>query len=68
MKFRKNAEDVSNAQNKIQLFPILLINFSRQIKGIRSFSGYRTDMMEETIFRYEAFAKHEPTQSYFSSK
>jgi hypothetical protein len=27
MKFRKNAGDVSNAQNKIQLFPILLINF-----------------------------------------
>ena len=27
MKFRKNAADVSNAQNKIQLFPILLINF-----------------------------------------
>src|SRR5919198_2957458 len=27
MKFRKNAGDVSNAQNKIQLFSILLINF-----------------------------------------
>jgi hypothetical protein len=27
MKFRKNAGDVSNTQNKIQLFPILLINF-----------------------------------------
>ena len=27
MKFRKNAADVSNAQNKIQVFPILLINF-----------------------------------------
>ena len=27
MKFRKNTGDVSNAQNKIQLFPILLINF-----------------------------------------
>jgi MFS transporter, DHA1 family, tetracycline resistance protein len=27
MKFHKNAGDVSNAQNKIQLFPILLINF-----------------------------------------
>jgi hypothetical protein len=27
MKFRKNPGDVSNAQNKIQLFPILLINF-----------------------------------------
>jgi hypothetical protein len=27
MKFRKNVTDVPNAQNKIQLFPILLINF-----------------------------------------
>src|SRR5919106_1102272 len=27
MKFHKNARDVSNAQNKIQLFPILLVNF-----------------------------------------
>ncbi|HZE77064.1 MAG TPA: MFS transporter [Nitrososphaeraceae archaeon] len=27
MKFPKSATDVSNAQNKIQLFPILLINF-----------------------------------------
>jgi MFS transporter, DHA1 family, tetracycline resistance protein len=27
MKFRKNAGEVSNTQNKIQLFPILLINF-----------------------------------------
>jgi len=27
MKFRNNAGDESNAQNKIQFFPILLINF-----------------------------------------
>jgi MFS transporter, DHA1 family, tetracycline resistance protein len=27
MKFHKNAGDVSNAQNKIQLLSILLINF-----------------------------------------
>jgi hypothetical protein len=27
MKFRKNAADVPNIQNQIQLFPILLINF-----------------------------------------
>jgi hypothetical protein len=27
MKFHKNAGDVSNAQNKIQFYPILLINF-----------------------------------------
>ena len=27
MKFRKTATDVSNAQNKLRLFPILLINF-----------------------------------------
>jgi hypothetical protein len=27
MKFRKNQADVPNAQNQIQLFPILLINF-----------------------------------------
>src|SRR5919197_6113506 len=30
------------------------------IKGIRSFSGYLTSMMEEMMLRYEAFAKHAP--------
>jgi hypothetical protein len=31
-----------------------------EIKGVRSFSGYLTSMMEETMVRYEAFAKHAP--------
>jgi hypothetical protein len=31
-----------------------------EIKGIRSFSGYLTNMMEEMMVRYEAFAKHAP--------
>jgi hypothetical protein len=31
-----------------------------EIKGIRSFSGYLTSMMEEMMVRYEAFAKHAP--------
>jgi hypothetical protein len=31
-----------------------------EIKGIRSFSGYLTSMMEEMMSRYEAFAKHAP--------
>ena len=31
-----------------------------EIKGIRSFSGYLTSMMEETMLRYETFAKHAP--------
>jgi isopenicillin N synthase-like dioxygenase len=31
-----------------------------EIKDIRSFSGYLTSMMEETMLRYEAFAKHAP--------
>src|ERR687885_3019443 len=31
-----------------------------EIKGIRSFSGYLTSMMEEMMLRYEAFAKHAP--------
>ena len=31
-----------------------------EIKGIRSFSGYLTSMMEEMMLRYETFAKHAP--------
>jgi hypothetical protein len=31
-----------------------------EIKGIRSFSGYLTSMMEEMMLKYEAFAKHAP--------
>jgi predicted CopG family antitoxin len=31
-----------------------------EIKGIRSFSGYLTSMMEEMMVKYEAFAKHAP--------
>jgi hypothetical protein len=31
-----------------------------EIKGIRSFSGYLTSMMEEMMLIYEAFAKHAP--------
>jgi predicted CopG family antitoxin len=31
-----------------------------EIKGVRSFSGYLTSMMEETMVRYEAFAKYAP--------
>src|SRR5215217_4663825 len=31
-----------------------------EIKGIRSFSGYLTSMMEEMMLRYEAFANHAP--------
>ena len=31
-----------------------------EIKGIRSFSGYLTSMMEETMLRYETFARHAP--------
>jgi hypothetical protein len=36
------------------------IPFLLEIKGIRSFSGYLTSMMEEMMLRYEAFAKHAP--------
>jgi hypothetical protein len=31
-----------------------------EIKGIRSFSGYLTSMMEEMMLRYETFARHAP--------
>src|SRR5919198_181777 len=31
-----------------------------EAKGVRSFSGYLTSMMEEMMLRYEAFAKHVP--------
>src|SRR5919201_920185 len=31
-----------------------------ELKGIRSFSGYLTSMMEEMMIRYEAFAKRAP--------
>ena len=31
-----------------------------ELKGITSFSGYLTSMMEETITKYEAFARHAP--------
>jgi hypothetical protein len=31
-----------------------------ELKGITSFSGYLTSMMEEMMIRYEAFAKHAP--------
>ena len=31
-----------------------------ELKGITSFSGYLTSMMEEMIIKYEAFAKHAP--------
>ena len=31
-----------------------------EIKGVRSFSGYLTSMMEEMLLRYEAFARHAP--------
>lgn len=31
-----------------------------EFRGITSFSGYLTSMMEETICKYEAFAKHAP--------
>jgi len=31
-----------------------------EIKGVRSFSGYLTSMMEEMMLRYEVFAKHAP--------
>ena len=31
-----------------------------ETKGIRSFSGYLTSMIEEMMLRYEAFAKHAP--------
>jgi hypothetical protein len=31
-----------------------------ELKGISSFSGYLTSMMEEMMLRYEAFAKHAP--------
>jgi hypothetical protein len=31
-----------------------------ELKGITSFSGYLTSMMEEMMVRYEAFAKHAP--------
>jgi hypothetical protein len=29
-----------------------------ELKGITSFSGYMTSLMEETVIRYETFAKH----------
>ena len=31
-----------------------------ELKGISSFSGYLTSMMEEMMLKYEAFAKHAP--------
>jgi hypothetical protein len=31
-----------------------------ELKGVTSFSGYLTSMMEEMMVRYEAFAKHAP--------
>ena len=31
-----------------------------ELKGITSFSGYLTSMMEETITKYEVFARHAP--------
>jgi hypothetical protein len=31
-----------------------------ELKGITSFSGYLTSMMEETMTKYEAFARHAP--------
>ena len=31
-----------------------------EVKGIRSFSGYLTSMMEGMMLKYEAFAKHAP--------
>jgi hypothetical protein len=31
-----------------------------ELKGITSFSGYLTSMMEEMMLKYEAFAKHGP--------
>ena len=31
-----------------------------ELKGITSFSGYLTSMMEEMMIKYEAFAKHIP--------
>ena len=31
-----------------------------ELKGIRSFSGYLTSMMEEMMVKYEALAKHIP--------
>ena len=31
-----------------------------ELKGITSFSGYLTSMMEEMMIKYEAFAKHAP--------
>src|SRR3989454_8055107 len=31
-----------------------------ELKGITSFSGYLTSMMEEMMIKYEAFAKHSP--------
>jgi hypothetical protein len=31
-----------------------------ELKGITSFSGYLTSMMEEMMLKYEAFAKHAP--------
>jgi 5-formaminoimidazole-4-carboxamide-1-beta-D-ribofuranosyl 5'-monophosphate synthetase len=31
-----------------------------EFKGITSFSGYLTSMMEEMMLKYEAFAKHAP--------
>jgi hypothetical protein len=31
-----------------------------ELRGITSFSGYLTSMMEETITKYETFARHAP--------
>ena len=31
-----------------------------ELRGITSFSGYLTSMMEETIMKYETFARHAP--------
>jgi hypothetical protein len=31
-----------------------------ELKGITSFSGYLTSMMEETMIKYEVFAKYSP--------
>jgi hypothetical protein len=38
-----------------------------ELKGIRSFSGYLTSMMEEMMLRYETFTRHAPYMEKLSS-
>ena len=50
------------AQDRLQIHYGELLKNRRglELKGITSFSGYLTSIIEEMMIRYEAFAKHAP--------